>query len=444
MSHAFQNQLFLASAGTGKTYRLASHFVGLLAREVAPERILATTFTKKAAGEILGRVWQRLVEVAQDPDAAQALSEAIGETVTCDQVRAVLPGLARQIHRFRVSTLDAHTMQVVRLFEAELGLPAGWNIVDEVTDGELRDEALSEALRAGDEASWGALLKGLDPTGERRGVFDHVRSQIRELRDKVLESEEAAWTQIHVPQGPGEHALQAAIDGLKAFDDLPLTKTKKPRVNYLRAQKEAIERAEQSQWEELLSKGMIPKLLANETVFGGAEIPEALQAILRVLAQEGVHRLLAQVYQRNESSYRLIQRFEEAYAAFKREHGVLRFDDLMRFLDPLAARQSLWRAREFALGRCLDAPGCAHRPLAARRIPRHLLGAMAFAAGLGRRNRLDPRRPRGRWAARCFASGTSNSPSTAGVRASPSCCPCWRSATGSRGRPSRKTIARPR
>ena len=54
------HQLILASAGTGKTYNLVVHFVGLLLRDVSPEKILATTFTRKAAGEILDRVLEHL------------------------------------------------------------------------------------------------------------------------------------------------------------------------------------------------------------------------------------------------------------------------------------------------------------------------------------------------------------------------------------------------
>ena len=50
---ASAHKLILASAGTGKTYQLTNQFLGLLFRGVEPERILATTFTRKAAGEIL-------------------------------------------------------------------------------------------------------------------------------------------------------------------------------------------------------------------------------------------------------------------------------------------------------------------------------------------------------------------------------------------------------
>mgnify|MGYP003336645413 CR=1 FL=1 len=53
---ALQHTIIRASAGTGKTYQLAHRFLALLllqraARSIAPERIVATTFTRKGAGE---------------------------------------------------------------------------------------------------------------------------------------------------------------------------------------------------------------------------------------------------------------------------------------------------------------------------------------------------------------------------------------------------------
>ena len=45
-----------ASAGTGKTYQLTARLLRILLQGAAPESILATTFTRKAAGEILDRI----------------------------------------------------------------------------------------------------------------------------------------------------------------------------------------------------------------------------------------------------------------------------------------------------------------------------------------------------------------------------------------------------
>lgn len=52
--------LIAASAGTGKTYQLTSRFVALLALGGKPERMIALTFTNKAAGEFRNRIFQAL------------------------------------------------------------------------------------------------------------------------------------------------------------------------------------------------------------------------------------------------------------------------------------------------------------------------------------------------------------------------------------------------
>ena len=62
----FEHSLYRASAGTGKTYQLSNRFLELLFADVPPEDILATTFTRKAAGEILSRVLLRLAQATAD------------------------------------------------------------------------------------------------------------------------------------------------------------------------------------------------------------------------------------------------------------------------------------------------------------------------------------------------------------------------------------------
>lgn len=55
-----------ASAGTGKTYQLASRYIALLMLGADPEKIIALTFTKKAAGEFRSRILHALAEGACD------------------------------------------------------------------------------------------------------------------------------------------------------------------------------------------------------------------------------------------------------------------------------------------------------------------------------------------------------------------------------------------
>ena len=53
MSIGLENEIIRASAGTGKTFQLTNRYLQLLRMGERPDEILATTFTRKAAGEIL-------------------------------------------------------------------------------------------------------------------------------------------------------------------------------------------------------------------------------------------------------------------------------------------------------------------------------------------------------------------------------------------------------
>ena len=53
---ALRHEMIFASAGSGKTFALTTRFIRLLALGAAPERIVALTFTRKAAGEFFGEM----------------------------------------------------------------------------------------------------------------------------------------------------------------------------------------------------------------------------------------------------------------------------------------------------------------------------------------------------------------------------------------------------
>ncbi|EIP97837.1 ATP-dependent exonuclase V beta subunit, helicase and exonuclease domain-containing [Opitutaceae bacterium TAV1] len=71
------HRMILASAGSGKTYALTNRFVQLLALGAAPERIVALTFTRKAAGEFSDEILKKLARAAADPDYASTLAREL-------------------------------------------------------------------------------------------------------------------------------------------------------------------------------------------------------------------------------------------------------------------------------------------------------------------------------------------------------------------------------
>jgi ATP-dependent exoDNAse (exonuclease V) beta subunit len=75
-----RHQRIIANAGSGKTYRLTTRYIELLEREVPAERIVALTFTRKAAGEFLDAIFKRLVEASSSAEAARVLAAETGRS----------------------------------------------------------------------------------------------------------------------------------------------------------------------------------------------------------------------------------------------------------------------------------------------------------------------------------------------------------------------------
>ena len=76
------NEIILASAGSGKTYQLTNRYIALMARDLLngaiprPERIIAVTFTRKAAGEFFEEILKKLAQGARSDQAAHELAGA--------------------------------------------------------------------------------------------------------------------------------------------------------------------------------------------------------------------------------------------------------------------------------------------------------------------------------------------------------------------------------
>lgn len=151
-----KNLMILASAGSGKTYQLGNRIIGMIgAKEVDPERMVALTFTRKAAGEFADSVLTKLAAGTLDEDEAREIQEAVdGEF----DVVEVLESVVRVLPRFQLGTIDSFFSQIVRGFQYELGLSGGtFELIEgrkqDLVMGELIHGVLSEVLESeeGDE-----------------------------------------------------------------------------------------------------------------------------------------------------------------------------------------------------------------------------------------------------------------------------------------------------
>lgn len=132
-----------ASAGTGKTYQLASRYIALLVLGADPEKIIALTFTKKAAGEFRSRILHALAEGACD------VQDAAGRNVMTARVWEAWSGYAQNAQKEAVRSANSvpllpATTAVVKRAGAE-GLYAE-ELYEQ--DAELRDYLLLPDVNA--------------------------------------------------------------------------------------------------------------------------------------------------------------------------------------------------------------------------------------------------------------------------------------------------------
>ncbi|MEJ2379567.1 MAG: UvrD-helicase domain-containing protein [Gammaproteobacteria bacterium] len=206
------NAAVMASAGTGKTWLLVTRIVRLLLAGARPGGILAITFTRKAAAEMLTRLEQRLWGYVQLSDEAldQALAD-IGvapDKAARERARALYEQLLFSEQPIRTATFHAFCQEILQRFPLEASIPPGFELLD--NEGMLRSEAwdalYSEATRRPDGATAAALevlfdrCGGLHNTHQVLETFLHLRSDW--------------WAFVEGRRQPPEWALQQLCDVL--------------------------------------------------------------------------------------------------------------------------------------------------------------------------------------------------------------------------------------
>ncbi|MDD5482561.1 MAG: UvrD-helicase domain-containing protein [Kiritimatiellae bacterium] len=145
----FQHKAISASAGSGKTFRLAHRYMGLLARGVPPDRICALTFSRKAAGEIFDAIVRYLAGASQSPERAKLSAQYMeAGRITAGQYRAILRSFVENLPAVNIGTIDGFIVGIIRVFPLELGLNgAEFDLMDnDSADAEFFREEVMAAV----------------------------------------------------------------------------------------------------------------------------------------------------------------------------------------------------------------------------------------------------------------------------------------------------------
>lgn len=322
----------LASAGTGKTHALTSRYIALLAGGESPERILATTFTRKAAGEILEKVVKRLAEGAADARSASMLAQQTGlRSLTPADCGLMLATLLRNLDRLGVGTIDSFFLRAAACFSMEIG-GAPSRLVEDEAAAALRDEALSEVLADGDPADLLALLRMLDQGACSRSVYGSLLRAVEGAHPVFLATDAAAWRAVSEPPGRmSAPDLDSAANEVLRLK-LPTTKNGDTNATWQRAIERLVADAQSNDWESFLESGLVGKVAAGKDLFAKIQIPPAVSRCLSPLFEHARSVLLAALADRNLAAWQLLSRFDSAYRRLKMERGLFTFSDIPRLL----------------------------------------------------------------------------------------------------------------
>ena len=149
-----RNLLIRASAGTGKTYALATRYLRLmLLGKVDPAKIVALTFSRAAAQEIYTKILERLWTAAESEENAKRESEEISKASKTpkswnkSEFASLLRNLIDTQHLGTIATLDSFILRMVRNFPLEMGFQHAVEVLDVAGEGEAVQDALRVILQ---------------------------------------------------------------------------------------------------------------------------------------------------------------------------------------------------------------------------------------------------------------------------------------------------------
>ena len=200
-----------ASAGTGKTFTLAAHYIALLMSGVEHKQILAVTFTNKATAEMKERIIGYLQDIATMPESAsvqgflnkvkevsrlRGLAELSTEQYQ-QRAKQLVKDILADFDNMHITTIDSFLQTLFSGLASALGIAAGYGIeldLDSVVSS-ATDQVLSEESSR-DEDVRNAVVNCLKERLANEDKWDLRPSLIRMVKEVYKESVQVQGDQL--------------------------------------------------------------------------------------------------------------------------------------------------------------------------------------------------------------------------------------------------------
>lgn len=362
--------LITANAGCGKTWTLANRCIGWLVQRRRilgtsdPEHLVAVTFTRKAAGEILDRVLDHVSAAILDSKALADFSPGfnIDPPPTQDELIGVLEDLAKTMHRLQFGTLDGLYNRIATSCATLIDMPANWTIGDDPTMDAIRTRSLDDLLDACDSEAIELLVH----EAEREVLQSQVHKRLLPTvwgshsgtgllslwRRTSLESGDHAWKAFDELDddtiAPGarratNEELAQACQAL-AVASVAQKKDGNDKVAWVKARAMLVEWAEKRHWRPFLSHTLVQNMVQGQMYSTGV-MPDAFRSAIEPLLCHALAELAAGLKAKMRSWRLLLHGLDRSSRRRQREAGAYSFQDVADLLaerDVLSEDDRIW------------------------------------------------------------------------------------------------------
>ncbi len=304
-----QDTFISAGAGTGKTTVLVNRFIEIIKKDIPLSRILAVTFTEKAAMEMRERLYA----------AIQTLSETESKYLN----------LLYQFDTAQITTIHGFCSQLLKENAIEAGLDPKFRILEETESELLKEEVIdtlfNEKISTEDselKEKWLTFFETFDPQKIKAALFK-IYGQLQSLGKNSKLIEKAPVLPLEKIKN---QLIEIAADYKTTAQTDEQTKATKERLD-------AIDEAINTHLEDL-EKIKMPRIAGSETL---KEIYKDFCSTLKKLKQIAYE---TKQLPARELFYELLHDFEQKFYFEKRGQGLLDFDDLqVKTLELLSSKK---------------------------------------------------------------------------------------------------------